>query len=588
MRLGQAHRRLTAGFAVVSALLVVIAGQLVRLQGFDRAGNAQKAAAQRVESEPLQALRGQIVDRFGVPLAYTANVQDITADPTMIPPDQRADYAAQLSVLLGVPAADLVRALASPGKGVVLARAVSPTVVTGVHQLGLIGVFTQTTTSREYPAQSTGGNIIGAVRSDGVGASGIEYAFNDVLAGTNGELTYAVDATGEANPSGLTTRVNAINGGTVALTIDEDLQYTVQQYLDSAVAESGAKDGQVAVLDARTGQVLALASSGCANPADPASAPADAPLNPAVQTVFEPGSVNKVVTFAAALDKGVITPQTRLVVPGDLAMGGVIVHDDWAHQPVTYTATGVLAQSSNVGTLLIAQQLGSKSWYDYERKFGVGAVTGVELPGESAGIFPSMSQWSDSSFANLPIGQGVAVTVLQLASMYQTIANDGVRVPPRVIKSITRSYGATTVTAQPSGVRVVSAKTAKTVRTMLESVTLDGGTGVRAAVPGYRIAGKTGTAQQPVSSGGQYSSSANWDTFAGIAPADDPRFVVAVMIDNPAHGLHGGDVAAPLFQEIAGYELRHAAVAPTGSTSKHVPLMVCSEQVVATYGRSVC
>jgi cell division protein FtsI (penicillin-binding protein 3) len=276
-------------------------------------------------------------------------------------------------------------------------------------------------------------------------------------------------------------------------------------------------------------------------------------------------------------------------VPNSINMGGVNVSDAWWHPTERFTATGILAESSNVGTLKIAQRLGPTVWDHYEQLFGVGQKTGIELPGESAGYLPPMKDWSASTFANLPFGQGESMTILQLASIYQTFANNGVRIPPRIIKSITAADGSVTTPKTPAGVRVVSAKTADTVRTMLESVTLPGGTGTKAAIPGYRVAGKTGTAQQPdPNHGGAYSSWMNWDTFAGMVPADDPQFVVAIMIDNPAHGVEGGDVAAPLFNNIASYELQHAHIAPTGSLSKHVPLQVCDAVTRRDSPSTVC
>jgi cell division protein FtsI (penicillin-binding protein 3) len=270
-------------------------------------------------------------------------------------------------------------------------------------------------------------------------------------------------------------------------------------------------------------------------------------------------------------------------------MGGVTVRDAWWHPTQKFTATGILAESSNVGTLLIAQQLGPQRWFNYEKAFGVGTKTGIELPGESSGYLPPMDTWSASTFANLPFGQGQSMTVLQLASIYQTIANDGVRVPPRIVASITDEDGTARPTPRPDGIRVISAKTATTLRTMLESTIMPGGTGVKAAIPGYRVAGKTGTAQQPdPNRGGAYSNSMFWDTFAGIVPADAPQFVVSIMVDNPAHGLHGGDVAAPVFNEIASYELQHARIAPTGSQSKHVPLQICDAAPRMSSPSTVC
>jgi cell division protein FtsI (penicillin-binding protein 3) len=577
------------GFATVCTLLVVIGGRLVQLQGVDHADYAGAAAAQRLSTVDLHALRGQIVDRFGVVLAYTTTAQDITADPRQISAHDRPRYALRLAPLVRRSPAEVMTLLSAPGQYALLARALPPQTARRVDDLGLRGIYTQATTQRQYPGQTTAANVVGFVHSDGNGAAGIEYEYNSLLAGKDGHLTYAVDGTGKVNPSGPNRRSDAVDGGTVRLTVDQDLQYTVQRYLDQAVARSRARGAQVAVLDTHTGQVLSLAASGTFNSADPSALAPNEPTNPAIQTVFEPGSANKVVTFAAAVEKGLIRPSATFRVPSAIQISDVTVHDAWWHPTETFTATGILAESSNVGTLQVAQQVGPRAWYDYERKFGIGTATGVELPGESSGILPPMSRWSGSSFANLPIGQGEAMTVLQLASMYQTIANNGVRVPPRIVASVTDSDGATRVTRQPAGVRVVSPKTAKTVRTMLESVTLPGGTGVRAAIDGYRIAGKTGTAQQPdPAHGGRYSDWMNWDTFVGIGPADSPQFVVAIMVDNPAHGLEGGDVAAPLYHEIATYELQHARIPPSGSLSRHVPLQVCDATTRMASPSTVC
>lgn len=569
--------------------MLLIGGRLVQLQAFDHANYADAAAKERIKVVPVHALRGSILDRNGTPLAFTSGAQDITVDPTQVAAVDRLPDAVALAPLLNKPVFTVMAELSRPGRYSLLGSAVSSQTARQIANLNLSGVYSEPTTQREYPGQTTASTVIGLVHSDGTGAAGIEAAYNDVLAGHDGTLTYAIDGRGQINPNGPNTTHNAVDGGTVRLTLDQDLQYTVQSYLDAAVTQSQARSGQVAVLDAHSGQVLALASSGQFNPADPATITDQSTQDPAVQSVFEPGSVNKVVTFSASIEKGLITPTTVFTVPDTIEMGGISVHDAWGHPPQRFTATGIIAASSNVGTLELAQKLGPVAWDEYEQRFGIGRQTGIELPSESGGILPAMSQWSDASFANLPIGQGEAMTIVQLASMYQTVANDGVRVPPRIVESVTRSDGSTSATVPPQGIRVVSPATAHTVRTMLESTILPGGTGVKAAVPGYRIAGKTGTAQQPdPARGGAYSDSMYWDTFAGIAPADNPQFVVAIMIDNPAHGLHGGDVAAPLYNQIAAYYVQHARIPPSTSQSVHVPLLICDAPTRAEYGSNVC
>ena len=560
----------------VALLLAVVLVRLVWLQGMDAKGYALAASDEKREFVTLHASRGSIVDRNGNAMAYTADAKDIVADPTMISASDRPSYAAMLAPLLGRGTLDVEKLLATNSHYALLGTAVSPATAKQIddltlHGKPLAGLFSEATLQRLYPGQTTGSNVIGIMQSDGAGAAGIEESYDSLLRGTDGSVSYEKDSVGNVNPAGPIKRKAARDGGTVRLTLDEDLQYMVQKYLDQAVAESGAKDGQVTVLS-RTGQVLAMASNGQFNPQDPSTINSNTSMNPNIQQVFEPGSANKIVTMTAALENHLITPLTTVSVPDSISAGGITVHDAWWHPTQNFTATGVLAESSNVGTLEIAQKVGKQTFDDYLQRFGLGQKTGIELPGESSGILPPLSQWSDATFANLPIGQGVAMTSLQLASMYQTVANDGVRIAPRIVQSTTASDGTVTNTAQPAGVQVMSASTAQQVRTMLESVTLKGGTGTKAAIPGYRVAGKTGTAQQPDPTTGQYSNSVYWDTFAGMAPADDPQFVVSIMIDNPAHGLEGGDVAAPLFHHIASYELSAAKIPPSGSQSKLVPL----------------
>ncbi|MEO7288267.1 MAG: penicillin-binding protein 2, partial [Jatrophihabitantaceae bacterium] len=481
MRLGRTIRRLWTTVCVVGVLLAVVLGRLVWLQGMDAGGYALAASDEKREFVTLHAARGSIVDRTGVPLAYTADAKDIVADPTMVKAEDRISYAAMLAPLVGKTVTQVQALLTSNSHYALLGTALSPALAKQVEELtlngkSLPGIFSQATLQRLYPGQTTGSNVVGLVHSDGVGAAGIEYSFDSLLRGTDGSVSYEKDSVGNVNPAGPIKRKAAVDGGTVRLTIDEDLQFLTQKYLDQSIKQSGARGGQVTILDSHTGQVLAMASNGSFNPQDPATLKSGQSLNPNVQQVFEPGSANKIVTMAAAVDRGLITPRTVVSVPDSIDTGGITVHDAWWHPVQKFTATGVLAESSNVGTLLIAQKVGKQSFDDYLQRFGLGQRTGIELPGESAGLLPPLRDWSDATFANLPIGQGVAMTSLQLASMYQTVANDGVRVPPRIVASVTAADGTVTTTPQPAGITVMKPSTASTVRTMLESVTLKGGT----------------------------------------------------------------------------------------------------------------
>ena len=423
MRLGRPGRRLSIGFGAVCTLLLVVTGRLVQLQGVGIGNYASQATAEHVRTEILHAARGSIVDRNGIVLAYTADAKDIVADPSLINctyPDAKADLcqpqdhlplALKLAAITGTGTDKIINALAVKGQYASIAQAIPPAQAAQVEALNLRGIYSEPTTQRLYPGGTTAANIVGMVQSDGTGAAGIEREFNTLLQGKNGTYTYNQTATGGMNPAGTTRRTPAVDGGTVHLTISQDLQFVVQRDLDAAVLKLRAKSGNVAVLDTRTGQVLALAGSETQNfnPQDPSTYPKQN-VDSAIQLAYEPGSVNKVVTFTAALQTKIITPRSVLTVPDHLAMGGVTVHDDWYHQPLKLTATGIIAKSSNIGTLEIARKVGPTTFVDYLKAYGVGDKTGIELPAESAGTLLPRSQWSASTFANLPIGQGLAVT----------------------------------------------------------------------------------------------------------------------------------------------------------------------------------
>jgi cell division protein FtsI (penicillin-binding protein 3) len=346
----------------------------------------------------------------------------------------------------------------------------------------------------------------------------------------------------------------AVQGSDLQLTLDSDLQYTVQQALADHVLRTGAKPTSSAVvLDAHTSEVLAMANGQTFDPRDLSTAAPGQLGNTAVQDTFEPGSVNKVITMAAAIEDGIATPNDVLTVPGSIRVADRTIRDAWDHGTEQFTLTGVLAKSSNVGTIMTAQRVGEERFADMLARFGLGQRTGVGLPGEEPGQVPPRESWSGSTFGNLPIGQGLTVTTLQMAGILQTVANDGVRVPPRIVASTTGPDGVQVTPPAPEPVRVISPQTAAALRTMLTAVTQDAhgqrGTGYQAAVPGYVVAGKTGTAQQVDPACGCYSRQLHWITFAGMLPAENPRYVIAMMLDAP----RAGASAAPLFHDIATY-----------------------------------
>lgn len=435
---------------------------------------------------------------------------------------------------------------------------------------------------RQYPNGAIGENIIGRISMDGEGQFGFEASNDAVLAGNNGRSTQDMSILGQAIPGTLRDQIPAIDGASVELTVDLDLQTYVQQAVQQAKETSGAENATAVVLDAKTAEVLAMANSDTINPNEDTGKQISQGKsfdNPAVTHPFEPGSVAKIITAAGVIQEGLSTPDEVLQVPGSIEMAGVTVRDAWEHGVVPYTTAGVFGKSSNVGTLMLAERLGEDKFAEYLERFGIGQPTGIELPSESQGLLPAREQWSGGTFANLPIGQGMSITALQMAGIYQALANGGERIEPRIIKSMTDSDGTVLEQPEPDRVQVVSPEAAKTTVDMFRSVTQVDPTGVQqgtapdASIEGYQISGKTGTAQKVDPETGAYSNSQYWITFAGIAPADDPRFVVAVMLDEPERGVHGGggQTAAPLFKDIATWLLNRDNIPLSAATD---PIML--------------
>ncbi|KZS63464.1 Penicillin-binding protein PbpB [Mycobacterium pseudokansasii] len=575
-----------AGNAVIFALTMVAATQLFYLQVSNAADLRAQAAGQLKVTDVEPAVRGAIVDRHNDRLAFTIQARALTFQPKRVrqqleeakkkspaapDPQQRLkDIAREIAGKLNnkPDAATLLKKLQSNDAFVYLARAVDPAIASAVSEK-YPEVGSERQDLRQYPGGSLAANIVGGIDWDGHGLLGLEDSMDAVLAGTDGSVTYDRGSDGVVIPGSYRNRHKAVHGSTVQLTLDNDIQFYVQQQVQQARNLSGAHNVSAVVLDAKTGEVLAMANDNTFDPSQDIGRQGDKQLgNPAVSSPFEPGSVNKVITASSVIEYGLSNPDEVLQVPGTIEMGGVSVHDAWEHGVMPYTTTGVFGKSSNVGTLMLAQRVGPERFYDMVRKFGLGQRTGVGLPGESAGLVPPIDQWSGSTFSNLPIGQGLSMTLLQMAGMYQAIANDGVRIPPRIIKATIAADGTRTEEPRPDGVRVVSAQTAQTVRQMLRAVVQQDpmgyqqGTGPAAAVPGYQMAGKTGTAQQINPACGCYFDNVYWITFAGMATVDSPRYVIGLMMDNPERNADGspGHSAAPLFHNIAGWLMQRENV----------------------------
>ena len=467
---------------------------------------------------------------------------------------------------------DIVAKLKADSNYEVLVRNVDPDVAAGISE-------------KYYGIAADLQNVIGKISQDGQGQFGFESANDSLLSGINGRKSIEVSTDGQAIPGTVTDDVPATNGANVTLTLDLDLQTYVQQQLEQAKANSGAKSASAVVLDAKTAQVMAMATSDSIDPMGDIKKQLEQGKefgNSTISAPFEPGSVAKIITAAGAIENGVTSPDEVHTVPGSIDMAGGNVKDAWDHGPAQYTTTGIFGKSSNVGTLMLAEKLGEDKFDQLLTGFGVGRATGIELPSESEGLLPQRAQWSGGTFANLPIGQGMSVTLLQMAGIYQAIANGGERIAPRIISEVRDGHGAVVAQPEPERTRVVSEETARTVVNMFRAVTqsdssgLQQGTGSQAAVKGYQIAGKTGTAQQVDAATGAYSHSKYWITFAGIAPADDPRFVVALMLDNPQRGVHGegGQSAAPLFHDIASWLLNRDNVPPSPPMEGQLVLQV--------------
>jgi cell division protein FtsI (penicillin-binding protein 3) len=541
---------------------LAISGRLVVLQVFDAGSLDQAAARQRLTVIDLPATRGRIFDRNLDDLALSVPARAVWADPRLVRDKPRS--AARLAKALGVKKATLAQRLASKGRFVYLARRIPKIRGDVVQRLNLPGIFVVADVARRYPSGTVAAQVLGFVDIEGHGQAGIEQHYDGLLRGHPGKVQLERDPQGRPIPQGRRSLEPAEPGTDLVLTIDQHLQYVTEQALYRAVRQHKAKAGSVVVMSPRSGEVLAMANMPTFDPNRIAASKPEARKNRAIADVFEPGSTNKTITAAAALQHGVVTPKTETIVPDNIPLcPEKTFRDSHSHAPELMTFADIVARSSNVGTIMAARDLGRDRLHKAEVDFGYGRRSGVDLPGEAPGILRPAQSWYCTDLGTNAIGQGVAVTVLQMASVYATVANQGVLQAPTLLRGTVDARGRVAKADRRPGRRVLSVRTAKAMSRILEGVVREGGTGTQAAMEEWRVAGKTGTARKPDTRRGGYRPGAYVGSFIGFAPAEKPAVVVAVAIDEPTRGYYGGSVAAPVFREVTAAALRRLGVVPT-------------------------
>jgi cell division protein FtsI (penicillin-binding protein 3) len=561
-RTGISHRR--AVWVAIGLLIwmLAIGARLVQLQIHQHDNLASRARNQQLSSIETAATRGQVLDRQGRELARSLDTESFYADPSEIKSVEAT--AGRISTITGQDRAELARRLldaqASNKKFVWIVRRMELDKANKLDALELDGVYSRREPKRYYPNDSLAAHVLGFVGTDEIGLSGVEQFYNEKIRGEAGKVFLEVDRDRRAFES---YEVQPHPGQTVVLTIDQVIQYRTEKALSEAVERTQAKSGTAIVMDPRTGEILALANAPTFDPNQPATKP-EARANGALQNIYEPGSTFKIVAYSAAIEKGLVKPEDKIDCQmGQITVAGRLIHD---HKPFgVLTIADALAQSSNVGAIKLGLLVGNEAMHDYMKKLGFGSRTGIDLAGESPGILRSLARWQPSSIGSLAIGQEVGVTALQMASAYSVLANNGTWVKPHVVRELRGPDGTVSFQAKTESRTVLRAETTAALRNMLEGVTLRG-TAKRAQLDGYSAAGKTGTAQKIDPKTRAYSATKFIGSFVGFAPVNNPAVVIIVVIDEPLGSYHGGDVAAPVFREIAEQILPDLNVTPDTET----------------------
>ena len=566
----------------VFIIFVLLALQLVRVQVIQASEYQSKAANEMESTRNTPAPRGEITDINGVAFARSVSAITIVVDQAQISdPARVANFVAPI---LGLPVEEVQANITGTRRYSIVLKNGRPAqwdrLTKEIYEYNkaltneqldkrIIGFFPERSFIREYPSGSLISSLVGFVRADGIGATGLESSLNSVITGTDGRYSFA-NGYGAEIPGSQREIVAAKAGTTVRLTIDRDVQWVAAKAIAEAVKSSRAASGSVIVMDPRTGEIVAHATAPTFDPNNTKNVDLNLMRNPSVQDVYEPGSTGKVMTLAAALEEKTVVPTTVFAVPYKLKRGGSTFKDHDKHPVQQLTTSGILAVSSNTGTIKIGETLSNDKLYSYLNKFGVGVKTGSGLPGESAGLMPKVKDWSGTTAPTVAFGQGYSVTAMQATSVFATIANNGVRVSPTVIAGTQDASGHFTPAANRTTTRVVSEDTARELRLMMESVVSPTGTAPSAAIPGYRVAGKTGTAWRYNDKTGGYSGYTA--SFIGFAPADAPRYVINVTIQDPHNGYYGGLLGGPVFKKVMTFVLQTKHVAPTGTKVMPVAL----------------
>lgn len=577
-------KRIQIAVAIIAIIFLVFAIRLIDLQAIRSTNLMIKASGELQRTATIPAPRGAIIDANGVELARSVLSYRVVVDQLLI--HDGKEVAKVIAPILDMDVKYLAERLTGDRRYVVIANKVRPAVWRELearidsyneevvqerngYAKRISGFWAERLYDREYPAGKLAASLIGFTNAEGVGAAGLEYSLNTALTGQDGVYTYA-NAAGTIIPGTQEILKESVPGETIQLTIDRDVQWVAQQAIKKVVTNSRAQSGTVIVQDPKSGEILAHATYPTFDPNNRIGVDPSRFRNVTVEDTYEPGSTGKVITYAAAIEEGKVAPETIITTPYKIKRYGTSFKDHDFHKTEKITVAGALANSTNTGAIKIGEMVGKEKLYDYLRAFGLGQSTGLRLPGESAGKLLPVKEWSGTSLPTISFGQGYSLTAIQATSIFSTIANDGLRVPPSIIKGTISPSGSFTAFKKYEPVRAVSSETAQKMRLIMESVVGPHGTAETAAIPGYRVAGKTGTAWRHDQTCGCYKGYTA--SFIGFAPADNPEYVVNVTIQAPKGVYYGGVLGGPVFKEVMSYILQSRNIPPTAKPEEEYAL----------------